>query len=229
MTARTPQRQQLIELIGPVITAAGYDLDDLSVTAAGRRSLIRVSVDGDHGIDLDAVATISRTISDVLDEDTGAGASFAGPYVLEVSSPGVDRPLTQPRHWRRAVGRLVTVAAEGQQLTGRVVSADDSLVVLDLAGEHRSLPLAALGAGRVQVEFSRPGDPPPGDDEAQAEEFDDSGDDLDDDLDGDDGDDPTSDDGADLDGADLDGAGIGGDAADADKDLIDQRNHTKEA
>jgi ribosome maturation factor RimP len=158
MTARTPQRHQLIELIGPVITAAGYDLDDLSVTAAGRRSLIRVSVDGDHGIDLDAVATISRTISDVLDDDSGAGAGFAGPYVLEVSSPGVDRPLTQPRHWRRAVGRLVSVEVEGRQLTGRIVSADDATVVLDIAGAPRSLPVAGLGPGRVQVEFSRPGE-----------------------------------------------------------------------
>ena len=157
MTARTPQRQQLIELISPVITAAGYDLDDLSVTAAGRRSLIRVSVDGDHGIDLDAVATISRTISELLDDDSGA--SFAGPYVLEVSSPGVDRPLTEPRHWRRATGRLVAVDVEGRQLTGRIVTVDDCAVVLDVAGEQRSLPLAGLGPGRVQVEFSRPGEP----------------------------------------------------------------------
>jgi ribosome maturation factor RimP len=169
MTARSPQRQQLIELIGPVITAAGYDLDDLSVTAAGRRSLIRVSVDGDQGIDLDAVATVSRTISDVLDADD---ASFAGPYVLEVSSPGVDRPLTEPRHWRRAVGRLVTVEADGRPLTGRVVSADDSAVLMDVAGEQRSLPLAGLGRGRVQVEFSRPGEPEPDTDEADTDEAD---------------------------------------------------------
>jgi ribosome maturation factor RimP len=158
MTARTPQRQQLIELISPVITAAGYDLDDLSVTAAGRRSIIRVSVDGDHGIDLDAVATISRTISEVLDDDSD-GASFAGPYVLEVSSPGVDRPLTEPRHWRRATGRLVTVDVEGQPLTGRIVTVDDRTVVLDVDGAQRSLPMVGLGPGRVQVEFSRPGEP----------------------------------------------------------------------
>ncbi len=159
MTARTPQRQQLIELISPVITAAGYDLDDLSVTAAGRRSLIRVSVDGDHGIDLDAVAAISRRISEVLDDDSGSGASFAGPYVLEVSSPGVDRPLTELRHWRRATGRLVTVDVEGRPVTGRVLSADESAVLLEVAGSQRSLPMAGLGPGRVQVEFSRPGEP----------------------------------------------------------------------
>jgi ribosome maturation factor RimP len=158
----------LIELIGPVIAAAGYDLDDLSVTAAGRRSLIRVSVDGEHGIDLDAVATISRAISDVLDDD--GGASFAGPFVLEVSSPGVDRPLTEPRHWRRAVGRLVTVQVEGREVTGRVISAEDSAVLLDVDGDRRSLPLAGIGPGRVQVEFSRPGEPEPDADEPDADE-----------------------------------------------------------
>ncbi len=184
MTARTPQRQEVIDLISPVITAAGYDLDDLSVTAAGRRSLIRVSVDSDHGIDLDAVATISRTISDVLDDDTGAGgAAFAGPYVLEVSSPGVDRPLTEPRHWRRAIGRLVTVQLAEQQLTGRVVAVDGAEVLIEVAGEQRSLPMTALGPGRVQVEFSRPGEPDQlgaddeaDDDEAGADEADDEAD-----------------------------------------------------
>ena len=211
MTARTPQRHQLIELIGPVITAAGYDLDDLSVTAAGRRSLIRVSVDGDHGIDLDAVATISRAISDVLDDDSGAGAAFAGPYVLEVSSPGVDRPLTQPRHWRRAAGRLVSVAVAGEQLTGRVVSADDTAVVLDVAGTPRSVPMPDLGPGRVQVEFSRPdGVEPDLADEADLD--DDLADeaDLDDDL-------------ADEAEPEDDSAGPGGEEPDQ------RQNHTKEA
>jgi ribosome maturation factor RimP len=187
MTARTPQRQQLVELIGPVITAAGYDLDDLSVTAAGRRSLIRISVDGDHGIDLDAVADVSRAISDVLDSESG-GATFAGPYVLEVSSPGVDRPLTEVRHWRRAVGRLVTVAAGEEQLTGRILSADDHEVALEIAGQQRSLKLADLGPGRVQVEFSRPGEPEPqaDTDSADTDSADDDDDDDDDDFEEDD-------------------------------------------
>jgi ribosome maturation factor RimP len=144
MTARTPQRQQLIDLLEPVITAQDHDLEDLTVTAAGRRSLIRVVVDADGGIDLDAVAGIARAI-------------FAGPYVLEVTSPGVDRPLTQARQWRRAVGRLVSVEVAGQLLTGRVVSADEGSVTFDVAGIQQTHPLAALGSGRVQVEFSRPG------------------------------------------------------------------------
>jgi ribosome maturation factor RimP len=166
MTARTPQRQHLIDLLGAVITSQGYDLEDLSVTAAGRRSLIRITVDGDHGIDLDAVADVSRAISEVLDSD---GDSFAGPYVLEVSSPGVDRPLTEARHWRRSIGRLVTVQQGAKSLTGRVVAADDTSASLDVGGVTHTFAIADLGTGKIQVEFSRPGQPEP--DEAR---FDDS-------------------------------------------------------
>jgi ribosome maturation factor RimP len=156
MTARTPQRQHLMDLVGPVINSQGYDLEDLSVTAAGRRSLIRVTVDGDDGIDLDGIAAVSRAVSDVLDTDTADSAAFAGPYVLEVSSPGVDRPLSEPRHWRRAVGRLVTVAVGGADVSGRVVSYNEAEVVLDVGGSRTALPVTSLGIARVQVEFARP-------------------------------------------------------------------------
>ncbi|MDQ1721382.1 MAG: ribosome maturation factor RimP [Pseudonocardiales bacterium] len=207
MTARTPQRHQLIELLGPVIAAAGYDLDDLSVTAAGRRSLIRVAVDGDHGIDLDAVATISRAISDVLD-DTAGDAAFAGPYVLEVSSPGVDRPLTEPRHWRRAVGRLVTVTVEDKELTGRVIAADNAEVVLEVAGVQSRLAMSALGTGRVQVEFSRPGHHPDEDDPEL---------------------DHTDEDDAELDDTDEDDAGEGNDEPDDAEPVNETKKLTEEA
>jgi ribosome maturation factor RimP len=170
MTARSPQRQQLMDLLGPVITSQGYDLEDLSVTAAGCRNLIRVTVDSDDGVDLDGVADVSHAVSDVLDAE--AERAFSGPYVLEVSSPGVDRPLTEGRHWRRATGRLVTVAVGDQIITGRVTAVDAS-VTFDLDGEHRSVPLADLGPGRVQVEFNRPGhdskdDPQDGQDDSRA-------------------------------------------------------------
>lgn len=185
MTARTPQRQHLLDLLAPVIASCGYDLDDVTVTAAGRRSLIRVTVDGDNGIDLDAVAEISRAVSELLDE--AEGGAFAGPYVLEVSSPGVDRPLTEPRHWRRAVGRLVTVAVGEDTITGRVVSGGD-LVALDVDGTVKSWPFEALGKGKVQVEFNHKADLPGGgaiDDDFE-EDFDDLDEDLDEDFDGDD-------------------------------------------
>ena len=151
-------RQRLIALLGPVVSAAGYDLEDISVTPAGRRSLVRVSVDADGGIDLDAVAEVTRAVSDALDAETPGGPTFAGPYVLEVSSPGVDRPLTEPRHWRRNVSRLVTVPVDGAPVTGRINTVGDAGVTLLVDGAPREVAWGALGAGRVQVEFNRDGE-----------------------------------------------------------------------
>jgi ribosome maturation factor RimP len=153
--------QHLLEVLAPVVSATGHDLEDVSVTAAGRRSLVRVVVDSDDGVDLDAIADVSRVVSEALDADTPGGSAFAGPYVLEVTSPGVDRPLTEPRHWRRAVGRLVHVRVggpDGETVTGRVRSADGAGVVLDVDGAARDIGWDELGAGRVQVEFNRGGD-----------------------------------------------------------------------
>jgi ribosome maturation factor RimP len=151
-------REYLLDLLGPVVAEAGYDLEDVAVTSAGRRSLVRVTVDADGGIDLDAVAVVSRLVSDALDADatrSGSPRVLAGAYVLEVSSPGVDRPLTEPRHWRRAVGRLVRVEIDGNQVTGRVGSVDDAGVTLEVGGADRRARFAELGRGKVQVEFNR--------------------------------------------------------------------------
>jgi ribosome maturation factor RimP len=142
------ERERLLDTLRPVVQGVGYDLEDVSVTAAGRRSLVRVIVDRDGGIDLDAVADVSRVVSDAL--DAGADA-FAGPYVLEVTSPGVDRPLTEPRHWRRARGRLVRVTVGGKELTERVTSVDDNGVRLGT----QDVAWADLGKGSVQIEFAR--------------------------------------------------------------------------
>jgi ribosome maturation factor RimP len=149
-------RERLRQVIAPVIEAAGYDLEELSVSRAGRRHLLRITVDGDGGVSLDAVADLSREISSALDSAEETGGEFgAGEYVLEVSSPGVDRPLTQPRHWRRNVGRLVAVSAGDRPLTGRVLAADDAGIVLDVGGRQHELGYAELGPGRVQIEFGR--------------------------------------------------------------------------
>jgi len=163
---------RLSELVRPQVAAVGYDLEDLSVTAAGRRSVVRVVVDKDGGVTLDDVADVSRTISDVLDElDEAEPDAFGTTYVLEVSSPGVDRPLTEPRHWRRNVRRLVTATlAEGDPVTGRVLSADDDAVVLDVDGDERRLPYAGVVRGKVQVEFSRTDEPEPADATADEDE-----------------------------------------------------------
>lgn len=141
------------DALEPVVAAAGYDLEDVSVTAAGRRSVVRVVVDCDGGVDLDAVADVSRVVSTALDESDLMGATS---YVLEVTSPGVDRPLTQPRHWRRAVGRLVSVSlGDAGTIVGRVEDADDASVTFDVHGVNQQVALDRLGPGHVQVEFAR--------------------------------------------------------------------------
>jgi ribosome maturation factor RimP len=152
--AGSVDEDRIADVIRPVVAEAGLDLESVRVSAAGRRRLLRVVVDSDQGVSLDDAATISRRLSAALDADPVMG-DF--PYTLEVSSPGVDRPLTDPRHWRRSVGRLVQVtAAEAGTVTGRVVAADLDGVTLDVGGDRRRFGYAALGAGAVQVEFGHP-------------------------------------------------------------------------
>jgi ribosome maturation factor RimP len=156
-------RAALMRLLEPLVAEAGFDLEDVLVTPAGKRRQVRVIVDGDGGVSLDDVAVVSQEISAALDDCEAMGS---GPYVLEVTSPGVDRPLTRPRHWRRASGRLVRATlAAGGEVTGRVTSADDEAVVLDVDGAERTLGHDELVRGLVQVEFNRRGADDPGGDE----------------------------------------------------------------
>jgi ribosome maturation factor RimP len=155
MSLSDVSQRRLRSVVEPVVSAEGFEVDSLTVTAAGRRSILRLTVDADDGVDLDSVARVSRAVSDALDE--AGAAAFAGPYSLEVSSPGVDRPLTDERHWRRATGRLVTVDVDGKPVTARVTEVEPSGVTLrDAAGRTIVATWSTLGAGRVQVEFNRP-------------------------------------------------------------------------
>ena len=171
-----PATARLTGWITPVVDGAGYDLEELVVTPAGRRSVVRVVVDREQGVTLDDIAEVSRAVSEVLDaNDDGMGR----PYVLEVTSPGVDRPLTQHRHWHRNVGRLVTVAVgpsgSAETVTGRITAVDGDGVTLAVEAKGkpgakkrpptpRQVPWAQLGAGRVQVEFGRAVEDPGADD-----------------------------------------------------------------
>jgi ribosome maturation factor RimP len=155
-------KSRLLTVLAPLAESAGYDLEDVQVTPAGSRRLVRVLVDRDGGITLDDVAVLSRDLSTALDAPEAIAVMGNAPYVLEVSSPGVDHPLTLPRHWRRAIGRLVTVSVSGAgALTARVTATDGESVTFvreDGKAQHEVVhPLSALGKGAVQVEFSRPG------------------------------------------------------------------------
>jgi ribosome maturation factor RimP len=138
------------------LTTVGVDLEDLQITTAGRREVVRVVVDRDGGIDLDLIADISRRVAELLDVPPLAD-EFAGTYVLEVSSPGTDRPLTEEKHWRRAERRLVEATlADDSIVTGRIIRTDAGVVEIEQAdGEVRAVPLSSLRRGVVQLEFSR--------------------------------------------------------------------------
>jgi len=151
MAGANPERVRAV--VAPVVAAAGLDLEDLTVASAGRRRLLRIAVDRDGGVSLDDVAAVSGQLSAALDaSDVMGGAA----YVLEVGSPGVDRPLTHPRHWRRAIGRLVLVTLNGGgAVTGRILVVEDDGAVLDVPGGDRRISYAEVVAAKIQVEFGR--------------------------------------------------------------------------
>ena len=140
-------------LTGP-IEALGLDLEAVDLSRAGKRSVLRVAVDKDGGVDMDDIATATSEVSRVLDDSDVMGKTS---YTLEVSSPGVDRPLTLPRHWRRNVSRLVKITlADGGDVTGRIVRSDEDAVELDVDGSERTVAFADVAKARIQIEFKRP-------------------------------------------------------------------------
>lgn len=149
--ARLDALQRLAE---PVAGAAGIDLESVHLSTVGRRRLLRVVVDADGGVGVDDMAVLSQTLSAKLDSSRIMGDA---PYTLEVTSPGVDRPLTEPRHWRRAVGCAVRVPVTGEGVTvrGHIAAVKDDGVVLDIEGARREFGFGELGPGKIQVEFRR--------------------------------------------------------------------------
>lgn len=146
-------RDRLAEVLTDPLAEEGLDLEAVEVTPAGRRRLVRVAVDKDGGITLDDIAAAARAVSRLLDESDVMGER---PYTLEVTSPGTDRPLTLPRHWRRNQGRLVTVTSrEGAGFTGRIVRAGEGSALLVVEGEEREVVFDHVAKARVQLEFSR--------------------------------------------------------------------------
>ena len=140
------------ELVDP-LRAFGVDVEAVELTPAGKRRVLRVAVDKDGGVTLDDVADVTREISRVIDESDVMGEH---PYTLEVTSRGVDRPLTLPRHWRRNADRLVKVTlADDESVTGRILASTDESVTLDVDGTQREVPYAEVTKALVQIEFNR--------------------------------------------------------------------------
>lgn len=167
MTTAEHIRPDLEQALAPT----GLVLEDVTVTPAGRRRVVKVLVDRDlppepdtvgqatEPLSLDEVADATRLVSDALDASDAMGQQ---PYTLEVSSPGVGRPLTEPRHWRRNVGRLVTAHHGGGEVTGRLTAASSTAATIEVPaakkvpGRTETLAYTDVTKAAVQVEFARP-------------------------------------------------------------------------
>ena len=156
-----PSQTQVIELLDGIFARAGYEIEDVVIDTRSRPPRITVIADGETALDLDTIAALSRSASRLLDGLDGSDAP-AGRYVLEVTSPGVERPLTSAKHFRRARGRKVALAlSDGSQLTGRVGETHGATTTLVVRGDGgdwtlREIPLDEIVKAVVKVEFSPP-------------------------------------------------------------------------
>ena len=144
-------KDQIFELISPQLTAAGFFLEDIQVATPGKHRIITVIVDGEESLNLDQVTVATRLVSELVD-----GAAFMGeqPFTLEVTSPGVDRPLTLPRHWRKNVDRKVRIVFnDGTDAMGRIKDVSESAVTLDEPRAEYSF--SDIKRAVVEIEFGK--------------------------------------------------------------------------
>lgn len=142
--------QNLTELLTPAVKSAGFILEEVKVTPAGKRRIVAVIIDGeDRNPSLDEVTVVSRRVSDVLENYSQLGEL---PFTLEVTTPGVDRPLTQARHWRKNIGRLVKITTlTGDSFTSRIQSVSDDAAIL----ETGSILFSDIKRAQIEIEFNR--------------------------------------------------------------------------
>jgi ribosome maturation factor RimP len=146
-------RDRITAAVADPLGALGLDLEAVELTPAGKRRLLRLAVDRDGGVTLDDIAEATREVSRAIDD---ADAMGEAPYTLEVTSRGVDRPLTMPRHWRRNHDRLVKVTtSDGETVTGRIGESDDEGVTIDVDGRGRTFAYGEVAKALVQVELNR--------------------------------------------------------------------------
>jgi ribosome maturation factor RimP len=140
-------RDRIAEAITPTIENSGAFLEDVTLVRAGKKSLLTVVVDNETGLNMDQVTEISRNISELVEALPEMGST---PFTLEVTSPGIDRPLTLPRHWRKNKGRLIKVTKiDGTVVEGRVGDSGESSVMID----GIEIPFAEIKKAIVQIDF----------------------------------------------------------------------------
>jgi len=144
----------LTELLNPAVTRAGFILEDVTVTPVGKRRLVSVVVDCENrNPSLDEVTVVSKEVSSILDSYSLMGDI---PFTLEVTTPGVDRPLTELRHWRKNVGRLVKITpVTGEKYVARIIAINPRDVVLESQGKEINVPFADITRAQIEIEFNR--------------------------------------------------------------------------
>jgi len=150
-------KDQVSELITPALQQAGYYLEDVNIVSPGQHRIVTVIVDGESGLNLDQVTVASKLVSELLDAATFMGET---PFTLEVTSPGIDRPLTLPRHFAKNVDRLLKVTkSDGITVTGRILSNTESDVTLSVTEKKDVkevvVALADIKRATVEIEFNR--------------------------------------------------------------------------
>lgn len=139
------------EKLTPIVAKVGLEIDELKISRAGKYRVLEIAIDGDQ-VDLDKVAMASRSISEYLDETNLMGEQQ---YTLEVTTRGVDRPLSRPVHWKRNLGRLVKVSGDSINAIGRIKSFDEPIVVLEINGKDKEIDINSISKAIIEIEFSK--------------------------------------------------------------------------
>ena len=145
------KKEEISAVITPALSDLGFYLEDITITSAGRRSMLTVIVDGDTHLSLDQVTVATKAISEIVENIQSLGQA---PFTLEVTSPGLDRPLTKPRHWRKNIDRLVKIVLlDGKEIKGRVKDATEILATVD----EQVVKFSDIKRATLEIEFKQVG------------------------------------------------------------------------
>jgi ribosome maturation factor RimP len=142
-------KEQVLAVITPAIESLGFYVEDITITSAGKRSMLTVIVDGDTHLSLDQVTVATKAISEIVENLPTLGNN---PFTLEVTSPGIDRPLTKPRHWRKNQDRLIKIVlTDGKEIKGRIKDSSETSVTVD----DQTINFADIKRATLEVEFKK--------------------------------------------------------------------------
>jgi ribosome maturation factor RimP len=142
-------KEQVAAAITPAIESLGFYVEDIAITSAGKRSMLTVIVDGDTHLSLDQVTVATKAISEIVENLPTLGNN---PFTLEVTSPGLDRPLTKPRHWQKNKDRLIKIVLnDGKEIKGRIKESTQTAVTVD----EKVINFADVKRATLEIEFKQ--------------------------------------------------------------------------